>query len=401
MHIKNSYQVVEILGPWLHNKGDDLMMRALWEQLAPGRTLATSSREGLECMPSGISLLQARWRPDQGEILGAFRSGSLRRGLGAIRRELVLRTLPDDALRRRGFVQGDQVSALLDCSGFAYGDQWSINRLVSRERHFCRIKHQGGALIMLPQALGPFDRTEVRDAAVAAFRHFDRIYARDRHSADHLAKLELPGDVIRTVPDITHLLKGRPLVDADKWKRRVCIVPNARMLDKTDPEIGKVYELFLLNSIRAVRNEGFEPYLMLHETNDFDLARRIAAGAGGDISVVDEDSVTSKGIIGASAAVISSRYHALVSALSQGVPVLGTSWAHKYDALFDEYDAAELLISPRLDMFGVNSAVEDILRPVRQNALRAKLAASAMRQREKVSKMWDEVELLINPHATY
>ncbi len=43
---------------------------------------------------------------------------------------------------------------------------------------------------------------------------------------------------------------------------------------------------------------------------------------------------------------IGSRFHALVGALCQGVPVIATSWSHKYEELLGEYGVPELLLKP-------------------------------------------------------
>ena len=67
-----------------------------------------------------------------------------------------------------------------------------------------------------------------------------------------------------------------------------------------------------------------------------------------------------KGIIGKASILIGSRFHALVGALCQSVPVIATSWSHKYEALLTEYGVSEFLITPNSGRQELNSLIDRV-----------------------------------------
>jgi polysaccharide pyruvyl transferase WcaK-like protein len=87
-----------------------------------------------------------------------------------------------------------------------------------------------------------------------------------------------------------------------------------------------------------------------HEgTKDLELCQQLIEGKSDKIELVSEaDPLKVKALIGQSRAVVCSRFHGCVSALSQGIACIGTSWSHKYEALFADYQSTELLIKPDL-----------------------------------------------------
>src|SRR5690606_14905647 len=113
-------------------------------------------------------------------------------------------------------------------------------------------------------------------------------------------------------PDITHSLDTPPPADAARWASRICIVPNARMLDRAGAAAAAVYLDFMSAAIGAARAAGLEAVILLHETNDRPLAERLAAAVGDPVPIIDEPALIARGMIGACRAVVGSRYHALL-----------------------------------------------------------------------------------------
>jgi polysaccharide pyruvyl transferase WcaK-like protein len=386
---------VEILGPWLQNNGDALNLHAVAERFSGRATLAVSSTLGLERLPAHPPLQYVKWAPDLATLAAAARSASPRRLARVCRDGVALALAPRTMLAARGIAPGRELAALLDCSGFAYGDVWPTHRVERRTAYYRTLERQGTPVVLLPQAFGPFERLDVRRCCAELFEHCESIYPRDRISREHLVSLELRGKTFEVVPDITHLLDGTPPADPSVWRERVAVVPNARMLDRTSEARSDRYVAFLLQAIAAVRAGGLEPCLLVHERNDEPLAHRIRQSLDFPIAIVMEDALVSKGILGACHAVIASRYHALISALSQGVPAIGTSWSHKYEELFGDYQCAEYLLSPEGESSRLEAAIADLLRPEVREEQAGRLVARAREQKAKVEEMWARVEPLV------
>lgn len=389
-----STPVFEILGPWVQNKGDALMLEAVIERLGPRGILAASPEFGLvdsrlAQVRQGAQLLaDVRAAAARGKVVTAIRTA---------RNAAALRVLPARLAAPRGAVSGRHISALFDCSGFAYGDQWTTRRPLHRASYYAELKRRGALLVMLPQALGPFERPEVREAASALMKNFDLVCARDAESLEHARSLPLdPARIIR-VPDITHGLAPPARPDADVWSRRVAIVPNARMVDKTSPAVAARYLEFLGRVIAHVRSADLEPWLVLHEANDREIIAAINQRADVPLPVLDEDARTTKGIIAACRFSVSSRFHAIVGSLSSGTPVIGTSWSHKYRALFEEYGALDLLAAPDEPWATTGARLDDVINPTSNAAWRKRLSKVAAAKKAAVDGMWSRIEDMLAP----
>ncbi len=391
-HASRDAPLVEIRGPWLANKGDALMLQAVVAALGGRFALAAEGGLGTARLPRGAGVERLAWggveeaRLSKGWMTRTRRAQALR--------DAALLALPERARRALRLRGGREVRGLIDASGFAYGDQWGPERMRRRAAYYAMLKGSGVRLVLAPQALGPFERPEIRDAARALLAPFERAYARDGRSKRHLDALDLPPGVARVAPDVTHLLHP-PAPPAGAWGQRACVVPNARMLDRTEGEVAGRYVAFLLAALRLMREAGLDPFLMLHESNDAglaaEIARRAGGGAGGGVEIVDPPAPEAKAILGAARVVLSSRYHALIGALSQGVPTIGTSWSHKYDQLFEEYGCPEMLLTPLAGEATLRDRLARALEAPSRDALRATLRDAARAQSAKVEAMWDDL----------
>jgi colanic acid/amylovoran biosynthesis protein len=116
----------------------------------------------------------------------------------------------------------------------------------------------------------------------------------------------------------------------------------------------------------------------------------------GNVRVVNEKNpLKIKGLIKQFDFVVSSRFHALVSSLSQGIPAIGTGWSHKYQILLEEYGCSNCLLRATSSEEEIIAVLNNFFEPSILLDLKKTIAASALQQKQLVQRMWDEVKEIL------
>lgn len=358
---------VLVRGVGTHNGGAELLLRAVVEELGPGRRAVVDVRRVGED-------LRDRW--GTGRYVSVPRLGPLE--------SLGLAALPRAVADRAGWWSSRHVDAVLDASGFAYGDQWHAGAIGRAGGFFARWRRRGVPVVLLPQAFGPFRDPVVREACRRTLSQANLLYARDEVSRDHLADL-LPGATVGLCPDITVALHADP--DPGTPAGSVALVPNENISRRSDrPDARAAYAAAVAATAEQLRAAGLRPFLLRHSRPDEVVVAAVAALDPALPVVRPADGLEAKAVIAACTGVVGARYHALVSALSSGVPVVAHSWSHKYQALLDDFGVGGVMADP-FDGPGSASALEELVR----GDLREDLLTARARLQERVDGLWAAV----------
>lgn len=369
---------IEVTGVSTWNKGAELMLLAICRHFNqyPNVRLAVDPSFGTFDERAKYGL---RFKPTFGS-------------LG--RSSVAFSMMPPSFRKSAGLVSDEDVQVLLDASGFAFGDQHPPERTRRFAEQVEAARKAGMKVILLPQALGPFENSEIRRDFARVARAADLLYAREVESLGFArdAAGNLPH--IRLAPDFTALVKPDSI--PAHLSDTACIVPNHRMVEKArTPADGEHYLRLMVMCIHQVREQGLRPVLLIHGRHDADLVNEIRAGLDRDVDVIaEEDALEIKRILGAPRLVIGSRFHALVSALSQGVPSIATSWSHKYEMLFREYGCEEMILPVSASEDQVATCVRAAVGPER-DALVTRLETHARSVVDDATKMWADVDRMI------
>ena len=385
-------QVVAVQGVDFSNKGAELMLRAIVHHMQ-GRDviLATDLGCGNHGQRSRLGLYHLPW----------LFIGRIPANVSFLMQRIGYRltsTMPQALRDSQHTVRERDIGAVLDASGFCYSDQTGIpaeRRTQLAAKNIVEWKKQGKKIVLLPQAFGPFENQRIAEYVTQIVDHSDLVFARDTLSYSFLLGLPVNSTNIRMAPDFTSTVPG---VRPEYFTRfgRPCVIPNYRMVDRTSSDISENYPKFLIRCLDHLSEQHMDPFILVHEERDIAFAASIQRQIAQPIEVVIEpDPVFIKGILATCSFVISSRYHGLVSALSQNVPGLATSWSHKYQMLLEDYKCPDCLLS-------VTASDEEILQRVgmvskgdaRANLL-ATLQKASSEQSRATLEMWEEVDAVL------
>lgn len=366
---------VLIRGVGSHNGGAELLLKAAADRVLDwGATPVTpwhaSSREIREAW--GIGRYHSVGR------LGRFESTGLD-------------FVPGSLAQRVGVVSARHVDAVLDASGFSYGDSWSPAEIERTANAYERWASRGVPIVMLPQAMGPFERPEIAAPASRLLRTARLVGARDAESAAHIRKLI--GDAVPIVecPDITIALSGGP---PSPGRHAVAIVPNSNLYARQPDATAESYALSLIDLRRRLVADGFEVDVLLHSQHGDPIVVEALKRLEPGITVVTpSNGLEAKKAIATYSAVVAGRYHAVVSALSQGVPAVIHSWSHKYKYLADDFGIGGVLSDP----FDSTRAAVVVSQLTADASTRDVLALRAGQISKVIEAFWDQVERRLLP----
>lgn len=174
-------------------------------------------------------------------------------------------------LDRYNLVKTSSVTAILDAGGFQFGDQWSDTYSTESNKrlaeYYKNYKKLGAKIIFLPQAFGPFKDSLAGDRIKRVFEFSDMLYAREKKSYNYLIQILGKDNKIKQAPDFTCLLEPDISFKLfEKIKKGICIIPNAKMVDKTNREVAGRYLKFLLKISEAVLRRDEKLLLLNHES---------------------------------------------------------------------------------------------------------------------------------------
>ena len=314
--------------------------------------------------------------------------------------ENMMRFAPNKArnlAHRYGVVFGHEIDAVLDLSGFAYGSPWGPERQKQTTSDIDRLAAAGKPYVFLPQAFGQFSGGGLDHKFAQALKKSRLVFVRDKVSLQNILSLVgEPLDHIKLSPDFTlDFPTNRESQVAHQPERHdVIIVPSSKLESRSDTRSVANYESALADIASDLHRAGKSVAVVNHcRDEDRDLCERLAAKTS--TRLIDSgDPGAIKNFIGLASMVISGRYHACVSALSQGVPCIGLSWSHKYQELFEDYDLDGFVVD-RPDKERIHQLLTRLSSD--KEVIVNRLRRSTRVMQEKVDSMWREVASALRP----
>lgn len=290
-----------------------------------------------------------------------------------------------------GIVLESELDTVLDASGYAYGDKWPLRGLERTCNQIKRMFKHNKKYIFMPQMLGPFENPTSQKLIKEAFPKASLVVAREDTS--YKCVTDITGKNANTVvgPDFTNLLQVSKM---QRDSNRLIVIPNSNMISKRSGhgDWEKRYISIFKDLIEYGLSKGMDVTILNHEDHsDKPICDELASYFPNQITLVqDYDAMQIKTAIAKAGIVVSSRFHGCVSALSQGVTCIGTSWSHKYEELYNDYGASKLLISKPDQEHDYKAYFQSIIDG--KMSIEATIAEKGIKIKQESNKTWDIIK---------
>jgi colanic acid/amylovoran biosynthesis protein len=378
--------IIEINGGGFINKGAQLMLQTLISQ----KKLFSDDSRFVMHMASG--LFADRNSYQLGHLAWLHTWNYLP---AAILTNTFFSCVPRKIRKKYNIWLKNEIEWVLDISGFIYSDHFGPKPSNRMADYYKQLRNNGAKIIIMPQAMGPFENPGIKASVLEIIDAAELVFIRDEVSIGYITELAGHLDKVVYTPDFTQSLKS---IEKDKFnnlKDRVCIIPNEKLFKSHT--IDKDKYIGLLNSIVSFcTKKKIKPFLLLHEYGkDNTLIRNLPGDISQSLEIVSEDDpLVLKAIIGHSKLVISSRYHGLINALYQSVPVIATGWSHKYEALLNEYNLGDYMIS-EYDHQSIIRMMADIFDSAKSGMLVKNITLENTKRKNKLNEMWQRIETAV------
>jgi polysaccharide pyruvyl transferase WcaK-like protein len=379
--------LIELHGAGFSNKGAQLMLWTVIQQLAapgvrfcidggPDQTYEQRAEYGLRLLFPVCS-----WQHRPRRLPAHFRISAA-----------IGRLVPRSVLDNYGLVRRQDTDALVDVSGYAFGDKWGPRPIRNMSIRASDYKRRGKPVILLPQMFGPFEDRSVASEARRLLNFVSLAYAREEQSLRWLQQVAGPNSELRIAPDITIFTDGSAAPPPD-YREYVWLVPNIRMLDNGGQRWSRTYLTTLANAGRQARELGHNVGIMVHDPSDLKLARQLAEQLPSPaVPILQEDDPRRlKAVLSGAKLIVGSRFHSIVGALSSSVPCIALGWAHKYQAIMEDFGVAELMVHDRDPPERLTQMVRETLRSEGYTRLRTTLRIRKDALRRLSHEMWQHV----------
>lgn len=220
----------------------------------------------------------------------------------------------------------------------------------------------GVPVVKLPQAVGPFGPRVNRVAARLVLPRLRVLWARGEQTLAHVRASGIAGIPLAAGDDLGFAHRDAYSLTDEPGAPALTVTLGAIAARRAEPGVRAVvglcpssvvavrsrasggdYEAVLARMVADLSGAGIQVVLFPNATragdlvgernNDLPVIRRVLAGAGSPSPIavdVDVNAAAVKAVIAACDVVLVSRFHAMVGALAQAVPVVVLGWSHKY-----------------------------------------------------------------------